>query len=126
MAEEALKRFSDDDALLQHIMAQKPAEELVTIPEWGIDLLCRALSSKHRLEVEGIAYDEKDKSTDYRRAFYLTIMYGCFNPETNGQFFKPEHEAAIMTHGRPVEVLAIKVLRLSGLLPAQVEDAKKN
>jgi hypothetical protein len=126
MAEKTLQRFADNDALLQHIMSQKPAEELVTIPEWGIDLMCRALSSPHRLEIEGIAWIEEEKRTDYRKAFYPILMYGCVNPETNEQFFKPEHEAAIMTHGGPVEVLAIKVLQLSGLLPAQQQDAKKN
>lgn len=128
--------MTSNDELLQHILSQKPAEKIVEIPEWGkvdengtfkpLELLCRALGVKERLEVEAKAYDEKDKSTDYRRAFYLTLMHGCVNPGTNEQFFMPEHEAAIMTHGGPVAKLAVTVLQLSGILASQQEDAKKN
>lgn len=126
MSEETLLTFAEDDVLLNHILSQKPAEKLVDIPEWGVKLLCRALDSDGRLAVEAKAYNKEDKTTDPRRALYLTIMHGCTNPETGKSFFRPEHEAAIMTHGGPVETLAFTVLQLSGMLPAQADDAKKN
>ncbi len=120
--------FDDDNALLQHILSKKRAEKIIPIPEWGTEVLCRALNAEGRLEVDAKAYDKDSKTTDLRRAFYLAVMHGCYNPATNRLFFKKEHENALMREqdGGPVQLLAMTVFRLSRMLSSDAEDAKKN
>jgi hypothetical protein len=40
--DEAWKSFDTDDALLQHIIAKEPAEELVEVPEWECQSLVQS------------------------------------------------------------------------------------
>lgn len=118
----------DDDALLVHILAQKPAEELVAIPEWNVKILCRALNAKSRVEVQMTAYDEAAKKTDYRRAIFEVIMAGSYNPKTGHKAFTEKHRAAIMQaqDGRPAEKLFMTIMRLSGMFASDTEKTKKN
>lgn len=120
--------FDDDDALLRHILSKKPAEKIVPIPEWGTEVLCRALNIEGRLEVNAKAYDKDTKTTDFRRAFYLVVLHGTYNPVTNRLFFKKEHENALMREGDggPIQTLAMTILRLSRMISTDAEDAKKN
>jgi hypothetical protein len=118
----------NDNELLEHILSRKPAEKLVDIPEWEVEILCRALNARNRLEVEAKAYDTTEKTSDLKRSFYLVVMYGCYNPSTGNLFFKQQHEKALMEQqdGGPVEQLALAILRLSRMLPGDAENAKKN
>lgn len=126
--DEHWQTFDDDQAFLQHILSQRPAEKLVEVPEWEVRILCRALSAESRIEVQTRAYDERTKTTDFRRVFHLVVIGGCYNPATGGRVFSEKHKAALMqvADGSAVERLAITVLQLSRMLPHEQERAKKN
>lgn len=120
--------FDDDQAFLNHVLSRKPAEKLVDMPEWDVQVLCRALSTQDRVEVQMAATDEKTKRYDLRKVFHLVVMYGCYNPTTGHRIFKESHKQALMREqdGVAIERLAITILRLSRLLAESAEDIKKN
>src|SRR5579875_1651042 len=66
--------FDDDQALLAHILGITPAEELVDVPEWNVQILCRALSAEDRMAVQIASYDEKTKRSDYRKSEALPLI----------------------------------------------------
>lgn len=123
------KTFDSDQELLQHILSKKPAEKLVDIPEWEIQVLCRSLSANARIEVDAKAWDAETKTTDFRRVLYLIAMRGCYNPTTGKPFFTEKSEKVLMGpegESGPIARLAFTVLRLSRLLASDMEQAKKN
>lgn len=121
--------FTDDLAFINHISSQRPAEEVVEIPEWKVKILCRGLNAKDRIAVQMAAYDEQAKTTDYRRAVFEVLLAGCFNPKSNHKAFRESHRKMLMErpeHGRAAERLFVTILRLSGMLPSAAEQARKN
>lgn len=120
--------FEDDAAFLQHIVSQKPAEKIVPIPEWKTEVLCKTLNAESRIEVQVLAYDAETKMTDYRKAFHLVVIGGCYNPTTGKQTFAEKHKNLLMRQmdGGPIELLALTILRLSKMLPDDTKNAKKN
>lgn len=128
-SEETWLEFDDDFAFIQHISSQKPAEEVVEVPEWKVRILCRGLTAKDRIAVQMAAYNQDDQTTDYRRAVFEVLLYGCFNPKSGHRAFRESHRSMLMErpeHGRAVERLFVIILRLSGMLPSSAEQAKKN
>lgn len=120
--------FDDDSAFLQHILSRKPAEKLVDVPEWGVQVLCRALSAETRIDAQMAAYDEKTNRTNYRKCFPLIVVAGCCNPTTGNRIFTESHKNALMREqdGVVIERLALVILRLSRMLADDAEQAKKN
>lgn len=121
-------RFDDDMAFLKHITSKKPAEELIDVPEWSVQILCKALTAESRIEIQIAGYDDKQKRTDYRRVFHMIVMAGCYNPTTGHRIFTASHKDVIMREldGAVVERLALAILRLSGMLASDAERTKKN
>lgn len=120
------KTFNDDAALLHYILEQEPLEEIVPIAEWKTNILCRELDADARVEIEAAAWDKVKKVTDYRRVFPLIAAKGSYNPTTGNPFFKDEHAKALKRRGGPCVLLAMTILRLSGMLAGDSERAKKN
>lgn len=133
--------FDDDNALLQHILSKKPAEQIVDVPEWNVRVLCRALNAEHRIEVETRAYNAETKTSNYVGVSHLIIMYGCYNPTTGNPVFygfgddkkaREQKEATLKTalmrdqDGGAIERLALTILRLSRMIATDAENAKKN
>lgn len=118
--------FDDNAALLRHVLSKEPTEELVDVPEWGVRILCKMLDARGRLAVEQKAWDNSTKTSDYRRALDLAVVYGCYNPKTDKLCFKEEHAPFLLKHGGPTARLAMTVLRLSQMFATDVENAKKN
>lgn len=118
--------FDDDATLLKHILSKESAEELIEVPEWNVKLLCKTLDARGRMAVEAKAYDKATKTTDYRRAFDLVVIYGCFNPISGKRFFEEKHAAFLQANGGPTVRLAAPILRLSRMLADDAENAKKN
>lgn len=110
----------DDYSLYQAILNKKPPEQLVDIPEWGVQILCKALPAAHRIRLQIVSLDQTSQMYDYSKHFFQIVCYGCYNPETGKSIFKPEQESLFMESGdidgTPLEVLALTVLRLSKLI----------
>lgn len=120
--------FASDDALLQHILSKKPAEELVEIPEWGVKILCKSLDAERRIEVEALAWDTGTRRANYGKVSHLIALYGSYNPQTGNRVFTDVHKDMLKqpTHGSSVVRLALTILRLSGMFAGDVKQAKKN
>lgn len=120
--------FDDDQALLTHILGKKPAEKLVDVPEWEVQVLCRALPTEPRIAVQIAASDDETKRYDYRKVFYLVALYGCYNPKTGNRIFKDSHINALKREqdGGAIERLAITILQLSHMVGGEQEQIKKN
>lgn len=119
----------DDYSLIQAIMNKKPPEKLLDIPEWGVQILCKALPATHRVRIQLEALNQETKIFDYSKHFYEIACHGCYNPETGNPVFKPEQEKLFMESGDidsvPIETLALTVLRLSKLIKSG-EETEKN
>ena len=126
--DEKWQTFASDEAFLQHILSKEPAEEEVEVPEWGVKVLCKALSAEARIEVQSLSFDAKTGRTNYAPYTHLITLYGSYNPTTGKRAFSKEHEAMLKDpkHGGAVVRLAFTILRLSGMLFNDVEQAKKN
>lgn len=120
------KVFDDDQAFLSHILSKKPAEKLVEIPEWDVKVLCRAVNVADRIAIEKLCYDTETERTDYRKDFYAVVMAGCFNPVTGKKIFTESSRKTLMRNSGPIVRLAMAVLRLSGMLLSEQENARKN
>ena len=120
--------FDDDQAFLRHILAQKPAEEIVEIPEWHVKVLCRALNAETRIKIQVAAYDERSKRTDYRNVFAMIVLAGCFNPTTQHKVFTESHRDSLMKQqdGGAVERIALAILRISSMIGTESSNIKKN
>ena len=115
----------DDYNLYQTILNKKPPEKLLDIPEWGVEILCKALPATHRVKIQLKATDKEKGTVDYSNHFYEIVCHGCRNPETGNPIFKPEQEKLYMESGdidgNPITLLAISVLRLSKLIGGEDE-----
>jgi hypothetical protein len=126
--DDAWQTFDTDDALLAHITSKEPAEELIEVPEWGVKVLCKALDAEGRIMVDTQAYNTETKRTNYSKVPHVIVMYGCYNPKTGNRVFSEGHENVLKEprHGGAVYRLAATILRLSGMVSNDVENAKKN
>lgn len=122
------KTFDDDASLLQHIISKEPLEEVVEVPDWNVRVLCKALDGEGRIMVEAAAYDAGTKKTNYSKASHLIALYGCYHPTTGNRVFSEAHKDMLKQpqHGGAVALLAVTVLRLSGMLASDGDRAKKN
>lgn len=122
--------FDDDNALLKYINDQKPAEQIVPIPEWKIKILCRELDPKSRIKIQLMAWDAETKLTDFRKpeVFVQIVLTGCYNPRTGRHFFTDSQRKSLTNeekYGRVVELLALTVLRISAMIGGE-SSIKKN
>lgn len=125
--DEKWQTFASDEAFLQHILSKEPAEEEVEVPEWGVKVLCKALNAEERIEVQSLSFDAKTGRTNYAPYTHLITLYGAYNPTTGKRAFSDAHKDMLKDprHGGAVVRLAFVILRLSGMLFNDVEQAKK-
>lgn len=113
----------DDYSLSQAIMNKKPPEKLLDIPEWGVQILCKALPGAYRVRLQLEALNRETQIIDYSEHFYRIACHGCYNPESGNLVFKAEQENLFMVSGdidgTPIETLALTVLRLSKLIKGE-------
>lgn len=126
--EQKFPEFEDDDEFVNHIISNKPAELLVNVPMWNVQVLCRALGADARFNLQLASINIEKGTYDYRPHFYMIVMEGCLNPKTGHKAFSEKHRDAIMKQqdGLAVETLALVILQLSHLLNAGIEGTAKN
>jgi hypothetical protein len=119
--------FDDNNALLQHILSKKAAEELVEVAEWNVKILCRTLNAKDRFEIQELSENKTTQRFDYRPHLHLVVIAGCYNPTTGNKVFSESHKDVLQqADGAVIARLALTILRLSHMLGDAAEDAKKN
>lgn len=110
--------------------AQDLTEEVVEVPEWGVEILLRSPNGRVRARLVSMFVDPE---TGEQRSFDASIMYPgllvatCFDPETREPLFTADDgEWLLEKNGGVVERLALRAMRVSGLDEDAVDRAKGN
>lgn len=120
----------DEQQLRQFILqANDRPGELVEVREWRVKLLVRAMSGSQRALYEAMPRDTKTgRFRDLRHVYFEVMRMCCVHPRTHKPVFQAADKDTVMDekNGTVVDLLVGKALRLSGLLPSQVERTRKN
>jgi hypothetical protein len=118
-----------DEEFLQHITSKEPAEELLDVPEWDKQVLCKALYAEARIKIQDLAYNPEIERMNYAPYVHLVALYGSYNPTSGNRVFSDAHKEMLQDprHAGAVVRLASVILRLSRMVVAgnDVEQAKK-
>lgn len=118
-----------DEEFLQHITSQEPAEEIVDVPEWGKQVLCKALYAEARIDIQNLAYNPETERNNYAPYVHLVVLHGSYNPTSGNRVFSDAHKEMLQDprHAGAVVRLASVILRLSRLVSSgnDVSEAKK-
>ena len=121
---------SDEQQLRQFILlASDRPEEVVEVPLWRVKVLVRAMSGSQRVLYEALPRDQKTgRFKDMRHVYFEVVRMCCVHPSTHRPIFQPSDEAAVMDerNGTIISMLALKAIELSGILPSQTEQVRKN
>ncbi len=120
------QEFDSNTALLRHIFSAEIPEKIVELPRWNVKILCRSLDSPTLIRVQMACYDEEKKTTDYRKDLISVVIEGCYNPVNKNKVFTESHRANLKRYGVEVNLLASTILSLSGVLPSEKENTRKN
>lgn len=120
----------DETALRQLILqAQDRREELVPVPLWRVKVLVRAMSGTQRTLYEALPRDQKTgRFLNLKHVYFEVLRMSCVHPMTHKPTFQVADEGEVMDekNGEIIDMLVAKALRLSGLLPSQREEVRKN
>jgi hypothetical protein len=128
----AFEEDDDEEALRRHLFApdfdDRP-ELLVDVPEWGRQVLIKALSGTERMEFVTWNNGMNRDDPNYLRHlnFYLVSRF-CLHPKTRKRFLKTADEQAFMNErsGYVVTVLANTVTAFARIDSSAMEQARKN
>lgn len=106
--------------------AQDIKKEVVKVPVWDVEVEVRTMSGKQRSELLSTCMDENGKLQ--QDVFQVgTIIASCYDPETGNKLFTADDADWLMDKASgPIELLAGKAMRLSGLTRDSAEQAEKN
>lgn len=108
------------DRILQ---AADTTSELVTIPEWGVDVEVRSMSGAARA---AIVQTGASGQVDMARLMPEIIVMCTFDPETGEQVFTGDDKALVMDkNGAALEKIMSVAMRLSGFTQDAVDQAGK-
>jgi len=99
--------------------------EIIDVPQWGIKVEIRGMSSKERAKL--LKSTSVNGEVDFDRWFPDLIIATAHDPETGDKIFEPaDREALNAKSGAAITKLAEAASRLSGLGEADVEAAKED
>lgn len=102
-------------------------EEKVAVPEWDVELLIKGLNGKDRADLMSSCIDMKTGSMDFEKLYPGLIISTAHDPETGEKVFDATDRDMLNTKaGGALEKVAQVAMKLSGLNPEQLDEAKKN
>ena len=120
----------DAEQLRQFILqADDRPEELVPVPLWRVKVLVRAMSGTQRALYEALPRDKNtNRFKDLKHVYFEVARMCCVHPRTHKPILQVADEREMMDekNGAIIDMLVGKALRLSNLMPSQVEQARKN
>ncbi len=97
--------------------------EKVEVPAWGVTVEVRPMSVRGRSEVYRDAVD--DGETAIEKLYPALVISSVFDPETGQPVFTQDDTGWLIDQpAAPVEMLAMKILEISGLTAKAVEAGK--
>lgn len=107
--------------------AQDIPTEVVTIPEWGVDVLVRGMSAGDRITLMQNAFDQTTQQVNMSIVYPDVVVACTFDPESNEAVFTDADKPAILAKSSAaVERLANVGLRLSGIGKDEQDAAGKD
>ncbi len=107
-------------------LAQDIAKELVSVPEWGVEIEVRTMTALERSALLGAAYDENGRP-DLTRIYPELLIAACYDPQSGEKVFEPaDRDALNGKSGAALERVAQVAVRLAGLSRQAIEVAEKN
>jgi len=100
--------------------------EIVDISEWDVKIEIRTMSAKQRAELLTSSVGEDGKFV--QKSFQAGLVISCcYDPETKEKIFSPEDGDWLMDKAAgPIENLATRISKISGLSKLAMEQAEKN
>lgn len=121
------KNFPTAEELRAHISnVVDIREQLVDIPEWGVQVLVRGLTAKERAKIVK-ASASPGVASDIERLYPDMVIASCYHPTEKVLIFKPSDRE--MLNGKlsgVMERLAIICVKLSALDKESQEQLRKN
>ena len=106
--------------------AQDIKNEVVDIPEWDVKVEIQTMTAKQRAELLTASVGEDGKFIQKNFQAGLIIAC-CYDPETKEKIFSPNDAEWLMEKSAgPIENLASKISRISGLSKLAMEETEKN
>lgn len=109
------------------LAAQDIPTEVVTIPEWGVDILVRGMSAGDRITLMQNAFDQNTQQVNMSIVYPDVVVACAHDPASNEPIFTEADKAAILAKSSAaVERLANVGLRLSGIGKDEQDAAGKD
>jgi hypothetical protein len=109
------------------LAAQDIPSEVVSIPEWGVDILVRGMSAGDRITLMQNAFDQATQQVNMSIVYPDVVVACAFDPTSTEPIFTPADKDAILAKSSAaVERLANVGLRLSGIGKDEQDAAGKD
>jgi hypothetical protein len=100
--------------------------EMLSIPEWNVEILVKGMSAGDRLHLQKISYDQESGQVLMEKMYPDIVVSCCYDPETGEPIFTDDDKDAILAKSSAaVEKIAEVGLRLSGLGKDSQDEAGK-
>jgi hypothetical protein len=101
--------------------------EVITIPEWSVDILVKGMSAGERLHLQKVSYDQATGQVHMEKMYPDIVVSCCHDPESGEPIFTDADKDAILSKSSAaVEKIAEVGLRLSGLGKDSQDEAGKD
>jgi len=101
--------------------------EVITIPEWGVEILVKGMSAGERLHLQKVSFDQATQQVMMEKMYPDIVVSCCHDPETGEPIFTDDDKDAILAKSSAaVERIAEVGLRLSGLGKDAQDEAGKD
>lgn len=99
------------------------SKELLTVPEWGLDVEIRSMSVRERTKAMQ-SWTASDGEVDLERFYPAILAASVYDPETGEKVFdETDVEKLIDRNAAAIERIARVATRLSGMGPEAVDEA---
>lgn len=101
--------------------------ELLTVPQWGVEVLVKAMTAKDRARMIGKAQNENDGIFALEDVLPDLVIHCTFDPISGERVFQPQDREALMAKSAAaIEGIATVALRLSGMGADAVDESGKD
>lgn len=106
--------------------ADDTESEIVTVPQWGVDIEVRSMTGKERAAFLE-SFTDEDGQVRWDALYPSLIIATSYDPETGEKVFHPDdHDALNSKSGAALEKVAQAGMRLSGMSEKAEESAGKS
>lgn len=109
------------------LSANDEQSELVTIEQWGVQVLVKSMTGKARAGLMNRCLNQKTGIMDMEKLYGLLVIHTAHDPETGAKIFEEvDLEALNGKNGAAMEKIAKVASKLSGLDEGSIDEKVKN